>query len=242
VWNPAQRVRPGEVHVWILRIDCPHAVAASVSHLLSIEERARAKRFHFDRDRIAFTVTRASLRILLANQRRCDPARIQFGYGPAGKPSIEGGPLFNVSHSGAYAMVAIAHERQIGIDIEQMSPRPAGEELSWYFSGAEERAVVERSGPDRTVSFYSCWTRKEAFLKARGDGLEFGLDQFTVSVAPEAPALRWVAGEPDAPGRWQLRDLNVPRDYAGAIAAEGHDWELKTWAFEFPWIRPADHS
>ena len=78
VCDREQTVGSGQVHVWILRVDCPLTAAGSVSHLLSPDERARAARFHFDRDMISFTVTRACLRTLLAHQRQCDPAGIRF--------------------------------------------------------------------------------------------------------------------------------------------------------------------
>ena len=221
-----QCLAPGQVQVWILRVDAPRSAAEGVAHVLNPGEKVRAARFHFERDMVRFVLTRACLRTLLANALGSDPASICFGFGAAGKPYVEGGPQFNVSHSGAYSLVALAQDRSIGVDVERMRPRIEDEALSAYFSRPEEQALRVRAGRDRVTAFYSCWTRKEAYLKARGAGLSFGLDRFAVTIAPVQPALVWVADEPTEPSRWQFRDLSVDQDYAAAIAAEGHGWEL----------------
>jgi 4'-phosphopantetheinyl transferase len=218
-----------QVHSWVFRADQGRAVMQRLAVVLTPDERQRGERFHFESDRISFSVTRACLRLLLAHFRTCSPADLRLTTNPFGKPQVEGGPLFNVSHSGAYSVIAIACDRNVGVDVEWMRPRPLDDRIDAYFSGAEASIINRLQGTERLRAFYSCWTRKEAYLKARGEGLSFGLDRFAVSIAPSEAALLWVRDEKEETKKWRLRDLSIGLEYAGALAAEGQDWELATW-------------
>jgi len=157
---------PGQVHVWRLRVDRGLPAALRMRALLDQSERERASRFRFERDAISFILTRAHLRLLLAGALGVDAAAIRFRHGAAGKPLLdaEGGPWFNVSHSGAFAVLALAADRRVGVDVERIRPI-TGRDLGLYFSQAEVRELERLSEPERQPAFFRCWTRKEAYLR-----------------------------------------------------------------------------
>jgi len=222
-WRRAQaspELGPGDVHVWRLRVDDP-AAARSLRGLLSPDERERADRFRFERDAACFTLARAHLRQLLGRVVGVPATGIRFCYGAAGKPSLEreGAPSFSVSHSGEFALIALTAHGPIGVDVERIG-RPGQGDPAAYFSDAEVRSWQSLPPDEQPRAFFRGWTRKEAYLKARGDGLGFGLRRFAVTLGPdEPPRLLWVQGEPEEPGRWDLRDLPVDPDYSAAIVA-----------------------
>ncbi|MGH2369197.1 MAG: 4'-phosphopantetheinyl transferase family protein, partial [Chloroflexota bacterium] len=138
---------------------------------------------------------------------------------------------FNVSHSAELAIVAVARGRDVGVDVERLRGDLEVEQLAARYFSTEEAAAIRAAPPAvRHRRFFACWTRKEAFVKARGQGLSLAFDQFTVSVEPDAPAAllrtRWDAREA---GRWALRDLAAGGGYAAAIAVEGGGWQLHCW-------------
>ena len=220
--------RPGEVHVWRLRVDRDLPAALRMRPLLDQAERERASRFRFQRDAICFILTRAHLRLILASALGVDAAVVRFRLGAAGKPLLEGhgGPWFNVSHSGTFALLAIAADRRVGVDVERIRPIPDCE-LGMYFSEAEVREMERLPEPERQPAFFRCWTRKEAYLKARGDGLGFGLQRFSVSLDTQRPPrLLQVGGHPEEPSLWDLRDLALDPGYSASLAAEAPITEL----------------
>jgi 4'-phosphopantetheinyl transferase len=213
---------PGAVHVWRLRVDRDWRTALPMYGLLDQTERERANRFRFERDAVCFVLTRAHLRRILASTLGVAAAAIQFRHEAAGKPRLmgDGGPWFNVSHSGAFALLAIAAGRRVGVDVERIRPMP-GRHLGLYLSADEVRDLERLPEPERQPAFFRCWTRKEAYLKARGDGLGFGLQRFSVTLDPERPPrLLHVDGEPEAPPLWDLRDLALDPAYSASLAAE----------------------
>lgn len=220
-----------EVHVWRVPLDCVPDELARLSELLAADERERAARFHFARDRDRFIVGRARLRQLLGRYLGKDPAAIEFRYGQAGKPELAGHcPPFNVSHSDGLALIAIGGPGRVGVDIERIRPRGEADSFGSFFAPAEVAALLALPRELRERAFFACWTRKEAYIKGRGDGLGFGLDRFEVSVSPDAPAsLLRVLDHPDEAARWELRSLDAAPDYAGALAVEGHDWQLRSF-------------
>lgn len=212
----------GAVHVWRLRVDRDRRTALPMYGLLDQTERERANRFRFERDAVCFVLTRAHLRRILASALGVAAAAVQFRHEAAGKLRLkgEGGPWFNVSHSGAFALLAMAAGRRVGVDIERMRPMP-GRDLGLYLSVDEVREVERLPEPERQRAFFRCWTRKEAYLKARGDGLGFGLQRFSVTLDSERPPrLLHVDGEPEAPPLWDLRDLALDPAYSASLAAE----------------------
>jgi 4'-phosphopantetheinyl transferase len=207
-----------------------------LAQLLNQEELARAARFHFSRDHNRFVVARAALRVILGRYLKTNPAKIQFSYSAYGKPGLAGDHSeselqFNLGHSHEIAIYAFSHRRQLGIDIEHVRPEVAGEEIAERFFAAEEVATL-REVPSRlrTEAFFNCWTRKEAYIKARGEGLTFPLADFAVSMTPgESARLLTVRDAPQEAARWFLRELNPGAGYMAALAVEGSGWELKLW-------------
>jgi 4'-phosphopantetheinyl transferase len=194
--------------------------------LLSDDELSRAGRFAFARDRDRFIVAHARLRQILAAYLGARPTEIRFGHGPAGKPYLAAPvghrPLgFNLSHSGDLALYAVAWDRRVGIDVEDARRERAFRDIAKSVFSARERAELAAL-PDerRRERFYTIWTRKEAFIKALGEGMSYPLDRFSVVGRVGEPALELPDGA-DAAGRWALFDLSPGDDYAAALAVDG---------------------
>jgi 4'-phosphopantetheinyl transferase len=205
---------------------------------LAPDELARAARYRFERDRARFVVARATLRALLAAYTARPAASLGFETPGHGKPLLadpDPGQLrFNLSHSGAVALYAVASDREVGVDVERVDPR-AARDVSRILAPAEATALEALPADQRLDAFFACWTRKEAYLKARGLGLALGLDRFAVSLAPDEPVrLAWSADDPAEVTRWRLEALAPGPGYAGALAAEGWDWHLRLWQWTSP--------
>jgi 4'-phosphopantetheinyl transferase len=233
---------PGEVHVWCAALDRPAGEVRALARLLSTDERDRAERFHFERDRARFVAGRATLRLILAGYTHAGPEGLVLRQGRQGKPALVGEPgalaeagalHFNVSHSEGVALYAFALGRQVGVDVEHVRPVDDAEQIAARFFSPAECAALAMLPPDaRLQAFFTCWTRKEAYVKAIGEGLSRPLEGFAVSLAPgEAAALLHVEGDPDEARRWRLEALAPAQDYVGALAAEGHGWRLACWRF-----------
>ena len=228
-----------QVHAWCASLNQP---VESYLDLLSEDEKIRAKRFLFHQDQRRFIVARGLLRTILGLYLEIAPGAIQFSYTKSGKPVLvekTGGPnlCFNLSHSGDLVLIAFSHDRQIGIDLEKIRPVPDVMQLVSQFFSTEENAEFTTMPHDqKLIAFFSGWTRKEAYLKARGDGLFFPLSQFSVSLATEKnTCLLESHDEPGELSRWSLVSLTpvpVP-GYIGALAVEGYDWKLVQWQMRF---------
>jgi 4'-phosphopantetheinyl transferase len=236
-WGPAPPrpiLGPAEVHVW--RVDLGRADSGGAA--LSDDERARAARFHSDRDRERFTASHAALRTILGLYTGCRPDELTFEAGPHGKPSLMGQPgatiAFNMSHSGSLAVVAIATGRRVGIDVEGARPMAERDTIVARFLSARERSDFARLPETlQTAAFFRVWTCKEAYIKAIGTGLATPLDSFSVSVDPrEPPGLLDIAGDPDEAARWSIDDLDIGPGYAGAVMAEGAGWSLICYEYD----------
>ena len=224
----------GEVHVWRASLDVPWSWR--LDEALSLEDRARADRFRFESDRRRFCLARASLRLILGRYLNQKPGRLQFDAGPFGKPflaSNKGEPAirFNLSHSHRMALIAITREREVGVDIEFMRPNFVTEEVvKHFFSQAEVEAFAAIAPAYKTQAFFDCWTRKEAYIKARGEGLSCALDSFDVSLGPGTrAALLDNRFDPAEVSRWRLQDLFPVPGYAAAIAVERGFSRLLLW-------------
>ncbi len=224
----------GEVHVWRAVLDTSERHRKGLLATLSPDERARADRFHFERDRVHFITGRGWLRAILARYLETAPAALRFHYGPHGKPRLAGAfsdrLRFNVSHSHGLALYAVAVDRELGVDIERIEPRLEHGIAERFFSPGEVATLRALPRHVQREAFFTCWTRKEAYVKARGKGLTLRLDQFDVSLSPGEPAaLLRTAGDPDEALRWSLRELAPGPGYSAALVAEGRDWELQCW-------------
>jgi 4'-phosphopantetheinyl transferase len=230
-----------EVHVWRVELNQPPAVLAALRQTLMADEQSRADRFYFQHDREHFVVARGALRAILGRYLGVDPRRPQFSYGPQGKPSLTaewGGEnlRFNLSHSHELALCAVTQGREVGIDVEQIRGDRAGREIAEHFFSRREVAALRVLPPEQwDQAFFNCWTRKESYIKARGEGLSLPLDKFDVSLAPGEPAALLAAlGDPREVMRWKLEALEPGPGYAGAIAVEGQSWELRCWRWSAP--------
>jgi 4'-phosphopantetheinyl transferase len=183
-------------------------------------ELKRADRFRFERDRRRYVVARARLRELLANRLGKDARALEFVYGENGKPALADASLrFNVSHCGDVAVYAFSHEREIGIDVEALHPiREADGVAAQFFSRVENEAFCALDAASRTLGFYNCWTRKEAIVKALGDGLAMPLEGFAVSLAPDdAARVLHIAGR-HGDGGWRLHSFTPRPGFVAAVA------------------------
>lgn len=220
--DPTLVVSAQDLRVWLSDLDRPGADAADLG-LLSEDERARAARFHFDVHRGRFVACRGLLRTLIAAQLGTAPRDIEFEYGPFGKPALAGGSelRFNVSHSGRYALLGFTRGRDVGLDIERVRTLDNLERLAeMAFSPGEQEELRQVPVLSRSEAFFSGWTRKEAYIKARGDGLR-RLADFDVSLGPAEPVrLRRVHAEPDEPARWSLTALTPVPGFAAAVCVE----------------------
>jgi 4'-phosphopantetheinyl transferase len=214
-------VHPG-VRLWLVDLDAADADGAQT--LLSSDETARAARFVFDRHRARFIAGRAALRRILAGELGLDPAALAFRYGPAGKPSLEDGNdpslQFNLSHSDRYAVVAVRRGGAVGVDIEKERPLADVMRLAQTaFSPSELEELRATAAESRERAFFTGWTRKEAYIKARGDRLAV-LESFDVSLDLDRARLMRVDGQPAEPARWALASFVPVAGYAGAVCVE----------------------
>ncbi len=223
-----------EVHVWRAQLDLHPLYVQRFINLLSDQELTRAGRFHFQRDRRRFIVARGLLRMLLSRYLRQAPSQLVFCYNRYGKPGLIASHHqdmleFNVSHSCGLALYAVTRGRKIGIDLERISGEIDCEQVAEHLFSAGENASLQ-SLSDQEVhrrAFFNCWTRKEAYIKARGEGLSLPLNQFDVSLVPGEPAMLLKGGAETS--RWALRELEPAPGYVAALAVEGHDWQLACW-------------
>jgi 4'-phosphopantetheinyl transferase len=226
-----------EVHVW--RVDLERMSLANVDAALAENDRTQAARFRFEIDRQRFLIARASLRIILSQYLQLAPCSLEFKAGPQGKPELVASQTkidlrFNLSHSRDLALIAISLGRDVGVDLEFMREDFAGDEIAERFFSQNEIAQLKTVAPElRSLAFFNCWTRKEAYIKARGDGLSFPLDQFDVSLSPDSrAALFGNRLDPTETARWDLVELTPAPDYVAAIAIEKGWRNLRRWSFD----------
>jgi 4'-phosphopantetheinyl transferase len=212
-------LRGGDVHVWYAHLELEAGAVGRLAARLSEDERVRAGRFKFARD----------------------ARRLEFAYGEHGKPALEGAHAalgFNLSHSGEIAVLAAGWNRALGVDVELRRPLPDLDALAARSFAPRELSVLGAlPETDRPAAFFRCWTRKEAFIKATGQGLAQRLDAFVVSLAPDEPArFLDIDGDPGALARWTLHDLTPPAGYAGALVVEGavRAVQARTWSATGP--------
>lgn len=196
------------MYTWCVRLDVPPETIAGFYATLSPDERDRSARFRFARDRERFIVARGTLRTLLGRYLGTPPGEVRFGYNAFGKPALGpecGGRLrFNLSHSHDLALIAITTDAEVGVDLEHIRPQPDGPEIARSVFSAADVAQLHRVPSHLySLAFLTCWTRKEACVKARGEGLAVGLDTRPTDAVTVHPA----------PG------------YIGAVAVQGRTAE-----------------
>lgn len=241
IWRARRPVRglPAHtIHVWRASLDVAPPVAARLHGTLSADEAARAARFAFQRDRAHFVAARGLLRAILGRYLELPPGDLRFANNRYGKPAIAsetaGQPIqFNLSHSHGVALFAVSRGGQLGVDIELVRTEPVCEQIAArFFAPGESSQLATVPLCQRQWAFFTCWTRKEAYIKARGDGLSRPLDSFEVSVRPGEPA-RLLCTYDDASDaeRWSIVELAPGEGYVGALAAEGRDHTVLCWQY-----------
>jgi 4'-phosphopantetheinyl transferase len=222
-----------EVQLWRVDLEAIGADESRWRNVLSADELTRASRFHFPRDRQSFTASRAILRTILAGYLATDPRSVRFCYSEKEKPLLAAehagsDVTFNLSHSGGIAMLAFTRRREIGIDVEQVRRDFDVEAIAnRFFSAHEQAQLAELPTENRFEGFFRCWTRKEAYIKATGEGLSLPLHQFDVSIAAGANnALLATRPDGSEAALWSMRDIPALPGYVAALCVRGHDWHL----------------
>lgn len=205
----------GEVDLWRFSLAPSPPEISLLKSFLSGDELRRAERLLDQQKAQAFIVGRGRLRQILGVYRQCDPAALEFGYGNTGKPKLRNPPAnslhFNLSHSGAWAVLALTVDAELGVDIEMIDPRLDYERLAArFFSAAEHSRLLAAALLRRRRSFYRLWTRKEALLKGEGRGFA-------------------AAEKVEEEGMWQLRSFWLAPGYVAAIACAGEMQALRRW-------------
>jgi len=214
------------VHLWCVALRAPVELERAFEQTLSSQEAERSRRFATLTLRRRFALSHGVLRLLLSRYLNIAPAKIVFGYGPAGKPFIENdgaGIQFNMSHSDDLAVYAFARNCRLGVDVERIRSMPdlmGVAKLS--FSEQEYGELLSLPDAEQTAAFFRCWTRKEAYVKAVGQGLSLALESFQVNFRPEQPVALRVLPPGDRCQTWQIRDI-APPGYAGAVVFDGAD-------------------
>jgi 4'-phosphopantetheinyl transferase len=213
---------PGVVHLWQRRLHASGGEVSACYKLLSSEEQERASRFLVERARNEFVLTRGTLRSLLGRYLGNTPQEVRLRYAVRGKPALEGGTdlSFNVSHTDGLALMAFVKRRAIGVDVENLDRKIEAERLAErFFSERERRALRPLRGDELQAAFFRCWTRKEAYIKAKGDGLSLALHQFAVSIAAtDRDALLATMPDQAEAARWMICDVPMGPAYAAAVA------------------------
>jgi 4'-phosphopantetheinyl transferase len=231
---------PDETHVWRAALDAPPSQVDALRQTLSADELQRADRFHFPRDQRRFIVGRGLLRVILSRYVQTPPHTLRFTYTAFGKPNLvlppDHPPLnFNVAHSEGFVLYALIRDHDaIGVDVEHTHRMIEYDQIAARFFSPTEYASL-RALPEnqRATAFFTCWTRKEAYIKACGVGLSMPLDRFAVSLAPDEPArLLYTIDDPAEATRWSLQDLFPGPGYQAALAVKGHGWRLRCWQWQ----------
>ncbi len=216
---------PGDVRVWAAWLDMPGEEMTGFWSSLSTPERERASRFTLERERARFVAARGLLRVLLGSCLGTEPHKIEFTYSAKGKPSLGGeftrsGLQFNLAHSGGLSVFAVARQAAVGVDVEQIRPVPDLSALIERFLSARECAELKKlSGQEQTLSFFRLWTRKEAWLKATGEGITRSLASIEVLGAPGDRELYGASHDGSGQTRLCLLDLEPAPGFLGALAA-----------------------
>jgi 4'-phosphopantetheinyl transferase len=230
IWSPPPdhlHLAPASVHVWRGSLHQSSEVIERLRVLLSADETARAARFVFETDRHAFVAARGMLRAVLSAYTGLKPEELTFSYDSSGKPDLTSKQnpenlAFNVSHSGEFALIAVTRNRRIGVDIERHRDGVAFSEIAdRYFAPGEVSALRALSPGKQREAFFTCWARKEAYIKGLGKGFGVPLRHFEVSIIPDKPAVLLRPAMGHESEQWSLIALDVSPHYSAAVAVDG---------------------
>ena len=245
LWSPPPEsltLADDEYHLWRAALQCDAMRLRDLEGALNEEEKLRASKFLVPDARERFVLSRNILRELLGRYLGVSPSEITFSYGTYGKPFLDMPASaaqihFNVSHSHEYGAFVFARGREVGIDIEKIRAEAAGEDIARrFFSQAEIQQLAAMPQNERVAGFFACWTKKEAYIKARGEGLQIPLHSFSVSIA-KANWQELLSGDDVC---WSVYPFEPAQGFAGAIASEGKGRGLQFW--EWRWTKPSDSN
>lgn len=227
---PTLALPPGELHMWRVTLDQPEAVRARLWGDLSEEERERAGKFRFENGRFHYIVGRGLLRQLLGDYLGIPPGSMRFAYGAQGKPHLNdyAQVCFNIAHGQGKMLLGFCWGADVGVDIEQIRlPRRADRIAQRFFAPAEYAVFAATPPEQQAEAFFNCWTRKEAYIKATGQGLACPLNQFEVSLAVgETAVLHTIRGSAELAAGWSLFSLTPYPGYRGAALVAGQGWKV----------------
>lgn len=235
----AEKLGTNTVHLWTVSLDVSESSVLSLRQLLSTDEVEKSDRFYFERDRIHYTVCRGVLRKLLSCYLNIPACELVFSYGTHGKPYLinVGDQLnqihFNVSHSAGLAIIGFTMGQHIGVDVEHIRPNVDTMSIAERFFSAFEFTQLKMLPKElQQEAFFACWTRKEAFIKARGDGLSLPLENFDVSVDPrEQPQLLAVRSVPEQISKWYMHQMQPKPNYISSTAVKGSISEVLAYSW-----------
>lgn len=241
-WEPcleAPRLGANEIHLWRVNLNQPAEVYRTCFGTLTPDERERAGRFCFDRHRRQFVIARGALRSVLSQYLDRPPSQLRFVYSSFGKPEVEGeegrGRLrFNLSHAEGVALIALTCGREVGVDVEVVREEFPGMEIAeGYFSAREVETLRSLPEEARTAAFFLYWTRKEAYIKALGEGLSHPLRQFSVSLGDgESSVLAEPEGVAPEASVWTVKGLSVGGSHAAAVAFRAPVTNFRFWQWD----------
>lgn len=235
--NSIPVLKKNQVHTWRVSVIPDQRLWALYFSHLSENEKTRASKFRFEKDRLTYVTARGVLRELISAYTHQSPSAIAFFYNEQSKPYIisDTSLKFNVSHSGEKILMSFSLEHEIGVDVEfNKRSIEIPQVAKSFFSKNETKALLCLPDVQQLSAFYNCWTRKEAFIKAKGGGLSIPLDQFEVSLLPEEKAeLRVIKWDQTDVVNWNLQSITVGEDYTGAVIVKNpsalydyFDWSL----------------
>ena len=230
-----------EVHVWATPLRPAPECVAAYTNTLSPDEKKRAARYLFERDQRRFTAGRGALRAILSRYLCCPPEQINFDYSERGKPSLattagKSALHFNLAHSDELALLAVTKIGSVGVDVEKLRPMKDAEAIAERFFSTRETAQLKTLPKNqKDVGFFNLWTRKEAWLKATGQGICDSLNKVEVSLLPDEPArLLSLFDDAQAAADWTLQELNPAHGFKAALALCARDLELRCWSWPAP--------
>jgi 4'-phosphopantetheinyl transferase len=229
-------LRDGEIHVWSASLEGP--TAFTQWQYLSEDEKLRAGRFLFAEGRARYVCGRSVVRLLVGRYLEVAPEAVRFRRGPHSKPELappfhQRKLQFNLSHSNSQLLVAFARSFAVGVDLEMVRPETDIDKIAKrFFSFNETEQLGALSGSARRAGFFNGWTRKEAYLKARGDGIGYGLDRFAVALTPGEPVrLLDDRRDPEAVRCWSIAELAAAPGYVAAVSAKTADFRTRQFAW-----------
>jgi 4'-phosphopantetheinyl transferase len=234
--SDAAPLADSEIHVWATTLAVPADKFAALAATLSPEETERAHKFKFERHRNRFIAGRGALRGILGPYLRAHPADLRFIYSANGKPALAEGFAdaeihFNLAHSEDLALVAVTRAGRVGVDVEGVRPVKNVEDLvARFFSQRENEAFQKIPDDQKPAAFFNLWTRKEALLKATGEGITRALSLIEVSFLPGEPArLLAISGDAALAAQWSLRELSPATGFTGALAIQAQEISVQCW-------------